>query len=84
MKLTAFRVRSILMRFRRNSKEIMWQMYGMTRKERIEETGHKNPLYWNEEDYEGWIRFRMPKKEVGKKEIKYWKAKRESKKVRGF
>lgn len=84
MKLSTFRCHCILQRFRRNSSEIMYQMYGMTRKERIAETGRKNPTLWNEEDYDGWVRFRMPKKEAGKKEIKYWKAKRALRRQRGF
>ena len=92
MKLTAFRVHSVLMRHRYNCKWCMFQMYGLpTRKERIRDFGHDKYIYWSTEDAD-WLRdilfttkggLYMPSKEIGKKEIHYWKVKKNYLKNKG-
>lgn len=80
MKLTAFRVRSVLMRHRYNCKWCMFQMYGLpTRKERIRDLGHDKYIYWSTVDAD-WLHdilfiskgvLYMPSKEVNNKDY-YW------------
>ena len=79
MKKTPFRVRCIIRRYRRNCLEWLYQMYGLTRRERIAETGKNLPVYWEEEEQHEMKKLVMPKKEVSKKDIRYWKAKRQDK-----